>query len=204
MAQIRSETPESVLSFWFGSSQLASEISKQQKSLWWSKNDKIDTEIIQRFQGLVDGVKKDKYSHWGETPPGLLATIICLDQFPRNMYRGKAQSFSYDRFALEYAKLFVSKNFDKELPLIYRVFGYIPFEHSENIEDQERSVELYLNLVNEVREEDKNLFEGFYQFALKHYEFIQEFGRFPHRNSILGRESTKQELEFLAQPGSSF
>ena len=122
-----------------------------------------------------------------ETPEGSLALVIILDQFPRNMYRGTPQAFASDAKALKVAKEAVEKKFDRDLLPMQRMFLYLPFEHSENIDDQEQSVKFFENLGDELA----------LKYAIEHRDAITQFGRFPHRNAILGRESTPEELRFL-------
>ena len=138
------------------------------------------------------------------SPSGLLASIICLDQFPRNMYRETPQSFAYDSAALDLAKRLRQLNWDQQLPAVYRVFAYMPYEHSEELAMQDIMVHLLDDLRKQVASSEREVFDGFYQFGIQHQKVIQRFGRFPHRNAILGRESSDEEKVFLSQPGSSF
>ena len=156
------------------------------------------------FEELVDAVAEGDLDHWRKSPKGLLASIICTDQFPRNIYRGQAKSFAYDPVALGLARQLVAMGLDNELSPIQRVFAYLPYEHSEEDTMQRQSIELYTSLVEEVEESEREMFAGFLDYAHAHEKIIVRFGRFPHRNAILGRESTAEELEFLSQPGSSF
>ncbi len=198
------ETIDSVIRFWFGESHSSADINAQKKRVWWSKNEEIDAEITARFSELVDAVASGELDHWNESHQGLLASIICTDQFPRNIYRGHSRSFSYDAVALRFARQAVAMGFDRKVQLIKRVFIYMPFEHSEEISDQEQAVALMQSLVDQAADEEKEIFAGFLNFAIRHRDVVAEFGRFPHRNTILGRESTEQEIAFLEQPGSSF
>ena len=127
-----------------------------------------------------------------------MALIILFDQLPRNMFRNKPEAFGSDHLALECAKKAIEQNFDSSLLPIQRWFIYIPFEHSENLKDQRTCVKLFSSLEHHPES------AGTIEYAHRHLEVIERFGRFPHRNVILGRESTKEELEFLQQPGSSF
>ena len=120
------------------------------------------------------------------------------------MYRDQAQAFSLDSLALSLAKDGIEQTMDKELSWVKRVFFYMPFEHAESLSMQERSVELFRDLVNQVPGDEQDMVYGYVNYAIKHYKVIEEFGRFPHRNKILNRESTPEEVEFLKQPGSSF
>ena len=198
------ETVQSILQFWFGDSASARQSNDLKSALWWSKDEDIDGEITKRFATVTDEIFEGMLSEWLDTPAGVLASIICLDQFPRNMYRGRARCYSYDAMALQHAKSLVKRNLDQELDSIHRVFAYLPFQHSENLDDQESSLALYSALVASVSAGDRDLFEGNYRSAVKHHDIVREFGRFPHRNSILGRLSTPSELDFLDKPGSSF
>jgi len=128
---------------------------------------------------------------WLQKPKSCLALVIVLDQFPRNMFRGTARAFAADAAALEAARTIVDRGWDQAFSPDESTFAYLPFEHSESLQDQERSLRLF--------EGNEN-----YEWARKHYEVVRRFGRFPHRNAALGRASTPEEVEFLAQPGSSF
>jgi uncharacterized protein (DUF924 family) len=198
------ETIDSILTFWLGNGQTAQEISDEKKAMWWAKNEQIDQEISGRFRAVVESVANSDLDHWRESAKGILASIICTDQFPRNMFRGSAKSFAYDSLALSMAQQAVATQTDLDLLPIQRVFVYLPFEHSEDIAMQHESKELFVKLHGEVGAEDKELFASYIDFAQRHLEIVDRFGRFPHRNEILGRESSSEEKEFLATPGSSF
>ncbi|MEJ2178334.1 MAG: DUF924 domain-containing protein [Gammaproteobacteria bacterium] len=198
------ETIDSILTYWFGTCPSAREISEQKKSLWWGKDEQVDQEISQRFRPVIESVANSELDHWRESANGLLASIICTDQFPRNVFRGNAKSFAFDPVALVLAQQAVATHADLELTPIHRVFVYLPFEHSEDMAMQNQSLELFNKLHDEVQIEDKELFSGYVDFARRHLQIIKRFGRFPHRNEVLGRDSTQEELEFLAEPGSSF
>ena len=173
--------------------------------MWWSKDSDVDKEITQRFESVINQVSRGMLADWQNTPKGLLALILSTDQFPRNMYRHSARSFDYDKLAIGFANTLLSNGWEKQLRVIERVFCFLPFEHSENMADQNRSVALYEALVGQGETEKENeIIRGYLAFAEKHRDFIQRFGRFPHRNAILHRESTSEELDFLSQPGSSF
>jgi uncharacterized protein (DUF924 family) len=134
----------------------------------------------------------------------LLALILLTDQFPRNIYRGQARSFGFDGLALRWALDGLDLGIDRQLRPIQRVFFYLPLEHSESIAHQDRSLDLYQQLLNDVPEEQKETFTGFRNFAIRHRDIIARFGRFPHRNAILDRVSTDEETAFLKTAGSSF
>ena len=198
------ESVHTVLRYWFGEKYTSNEISDEKKSLWWSKNDDTDQQITSRFELTTRGIRNGEFIEWQSDPKGMLASIICVDQFPRNMYRGTPESFAFDPIALGFAKLLVGRNWDEDLPLVYRLFCYLPFEHSESLTDQDTAVSLIGAIRDQAAVDEKELFENFFQFAWRHYQVIEQFGRYPHRNEILGRESTQAELEFLTKPGSSF
>lgn len=195
---------DDILGFWFGSEQTATAIAREKSELWWSKNDRIDAEITHRFAATTAAATNGELQQWGESPRGLLALIICTDQFPRNMYRNTPQSFSCDPIALRFAKQGMQSGVVQSLQPIQRTFAYLPFEHSEQLPDQQQSVALYQTLAESVAENERELFANYCEFARQHFDIIQRFGRFPHRNQILGRASTDEELAFLEQPDSAF
>ena len=199
-----SASSDEILDFWFGKAQTASEVAAEKSAFWWSKNDQIDRAIINRFALTSAAAANGEFTLWSESPRGLLALIICTDQFPRNMHRDTKQAFAYDTVALAYAKQGVDSGAVQHLKPIEQVFTYLPFEHSEDLGEQQRSVALYQMLVKNAAPNEAELFNTYLKFAYKHYEIIKRFGRFPHRNLILGRASTEEELAFLKQPGSSF
>ena len=198
------EDQHSVLNYWFGTDTDDAKLANERASLWWSKKPSVDDEIRRRFKPLVMTAGQVPLSDWASTPHGRLALILLTDQFPRNIFRGQPESFGFDKIALELTLQGLAAEEDKWLRPIERVFFYLPLEHSENLEHQHRAVELLRELGREVPDSQRPTFEGFLKFALRHHAIIEEFGRFPHRNAILGRTSTPEEIEFLKQPGSSF
>ncbi len=177
--------PEDVLAFWF---------SDAAKKHWFEKSDAFDADCRSRFGAAVEAARAGALDDWGETSEGALALVILLDQVPRNIYRGTPASFASDEKALDVAKDAITEGFDTATPSDMRNFFYLPFMHSERLEDQDRGIELYAT--NDIN-------DGL-RWMKMHRDIIARFGRFPHRNVILGRSSTPQELEFLQQPGSSF
>jgi uncharacterized protein (DUF924 family) len=186
------DSPAEVLSFWFGA-----ERGKPRKA-WFEKNEAFDREIRERFLPLYEEAAAGKMALLKETAADCLALIVVFDQFPRNMFRGTARAFATDPLALEAARHAVARGFDQGMLPVERTFVYLPFEHSEALADQHKACELFqpLDAFPET--------QGVYRYALAHREIIERFGRFPHRNAILGRASTPEELEFLKGPGSSF
>ena len=187
-------TAADVLLFWFGP---GAERGKAHKR-WFVKNDAFDREIRERFLSLYEDAAAGRLARLKESPADCLALILVLDQLPRNMFRGTARAFATDPLALETAEHAVARGFDRGLLPVERLFVYLPFEHSESLADQERSCELTKPL--DVYPETNDV----YRYALLHRDIIRRFGRFPHRNAILGRVSTPEEIEFLKGPGSSF
>jgi len=161
---------------------------------WYRKNPAIDAEIAKRFGATYATLKDGVPPAWIAEPRGMLAAIIVLDQFPRNMFRDDPRAFATDQAALALAKRAIAEGLDMRLLPEQRSFIYMPFQHSEAATDQEQSIALFTALGNKL-----NL-----DFARKHEAIIARFGRFPHRNNVLGRTSTAAELAFLQEPGSSF
>jgi uncharacterized protein (DUF924 family) len=196
--------PESILTFWFGTETDDLAVAQQQGRMWWAKSDATDREIATRFKAELDAAAAGERDHWAAAPSGLLALILLTDQFPRNIYRGHAQSFAYDPLALQWCLDGLARGVDSMLRPIQRVFLYLPLEHAESLVHQERALQLFDALLREVPETHRETFAGFRNFALRHRDIIARFGRFPHRNAILGRQSTPDEIAFLKTPGSSF
>jgi uncharacterized protein (DUF924 family) len=195
---------EDVLAFWFGHESGNSATAEAQKKLWWAKDAVVDAEIRERYGALVASAAGGAHREWAREPRGRLALILLFDQFPRNIYRDTPQAFAHDGLALRLALDGIAAGADRELRAIERVFFYLPLEHSETVEMQERSVALFTALAAGVPEADRGTFAGFTDYAVRHRDVVHRFGRFPHRNRILGRESTAEEQAFLKQPGSSF
>jgi uncharacterized protein (DUF924 family) len=176
-----------VLRFWFGE---GPEYGKAHKR-WFEKSPAFDAEVRTRFLEVHESVART--NDWLDTPPACLARIIVLDQFPRNIFRGTPRAFATDHLALSAARHAIDRGYDRDWLRVEKIFGYLPFEHSESLADQERACELM-----------RPLGEEQYDYALRHKAIIERFGRFPHRNAIVGRKSTPDEIEFLKQPGSGF
>ncbi len=161
---------------------------------WYRKDPAIDAEITKRFGAIYEALKTSVPQDWLAEPKGMLAAILVLDQFPRNMFRDDPRAFAMDQAALMLSKRAIAEGMDMRVPPEQRAFIYMPFQHSEARDDQARSIELFTALGAPL-----NL-----DFAQRHEAIIARFGRFPHRNAVLGRESTREELAFLKEPGSSF
>ncbi|WP_020209839.1 DUF924 family protein [Gilvimarinus chinensis] len=179
------KTLEQVLHFWF---------SELQPTDWFKKSEQLDRRIRQQFLSLHQSLAKEAGPQGDETPKSLLAKVIVLDQFSRNMFRDTAQAFAYDQQALALAQYAVNNRWDDSLTQDERSFLYMPYMHSEDRVIHQQAMELFTRLGNA-----NNL-----KFERKHKEIIDRFGRYPHRNQVLGRESTAEEEAFLQQPRSSF
>ena len=197
-------TIETILDFWFGTNPDDGVVVKEKSALWWSKSPEIDGEIRRRFESAVIRAAAGELSDWQSNPRGRLALILVTDQFPRNIFRGSPRAFAQDSKALAWSLDGIDQGLDMKLRPIERVFFYLPLEHSEALEHQEQSVRQFRELVNAVGADRRDVFVEYRDFAVRHRDIIARFGRFPHRNKILGRESTPEELAFLAEPGSSF
>jgi uncharacterized protein (DUF924 family) len=177
--------PKTVLTFWF------EEIAPKQ---WWSKSDDFDKLIRDRFGALHTAAARGERYHWRETALGRVAEIIVLDQFSRNMFRNTAQMFASDAMALTLAQTAVAAQADHELDAVHRGFLYMPFMHSESATIHQNAAPLF----------EAPGMENFLKSHRQHKAIIDRFGRYPHRNALLGRDPTPEELAFLETPGSSF
>lgn len=197
-------TPDAVLDFWFGVPGPAADVAARQRALWFAKSAANDQIVIERFAETLVAAGKGELDGWAATPRGRLALIVVLDQFPHHIHRDHGQSFAYDAQSLALAMEAVRRGEDAQLTPIERVFVYLPLEHAESIEMQDLAVARYDRLAHEAAADERQLFEGFLDYARKHRDVVARFGRFPHRNELLGRPSTPDEIEFLKQPGSRF
>ena len=187
---------DEVLAFWFGREDEPG--YGEFREAWFRKDPEFDQQVQERFGPLYERAAAGELDGWREEARSCLALVICLDQFPRNMFRGDGRTHATDDKALETARYALERALDRELPPFQRVFVYMPFMHSESVEDQRRSVELFGRLADEPGAPDVT------SYAAGHRDIVGRFGRFPHRNGILGRETTSEEAEFLKTEGSSF
>jgi len=176
-------TAADVLRFWFD----------DHAADWFVKNPAFDTEIRERFLALHQTAVAGRLASWLQARRNCLALVILLDEFPRNMFRGDARAFATDLLARAAARVILERGWDKAMTRNEQLFAYLPFEHSESLADQELACELMKDFDAKQR-----------QYAQRHRDIIRRFGRFPHRNNILGRQSTPAEIEFLKLPGSGF
>ncbi|OAN18484.1 hypothetical protein A3K86_06245 [Photobacterium jeanii] len=194
---------QAVLDYWFG--ELEGDVTRNnQNALWFQGGAEVDQYITDTFLPLVSRAGRGELAHWAKEPKGALALIILLDQFSRNIYRGLSAAFRNDALALAICKRGLASNQDQFLTPIERVFFYLPLEHSEMLDDQEECVFRFEQLRQQVADPHRAMFDGFYDYALKHFEVVKQFGRFPHRNAAHGRLSTTEELSWLNEGGQRF
>jgi uncharacterized protein (DUF924 family) len=192
------ETVNTILDFWFGELDELGFCAPSQHSLWFKASEVTDEQCRGQFGECVAQALTGELDHWADTDRGLIALMVLLDQFTRNIHRGTAQAFVGDARALTLAQRTIVAGHHLRLPAIHQVFLYLPLEHSEDLEVQEEGVALFDELV---RVTGNQMFADFRQYAVAHRDVIAQFGRFPHRNSILARESTAAELDYLATHG---
>lgn len=184
-------SPEEVLDFWFGGEDGFREV-------WFRPDEDFDREVGERFSEDYEQAAAGKLDDWMALPREALALILLLDQFPRNLFRGDPHAYATDEKAREVADQTVSTGLDRGLEPLERTFVYLPFKHSEDVRDQQRSVELFLALDSELDTPE------ILDYAVRHREVIERFGRFPHRNEVLGRAPTPEEEAFLVERDAPF
>jgi uncharacterized protein (DUF924 family) len=190
-------TARDVLDCWFGTPG-SDEYGKDQKR-WFKRSDAFDAMLRERFGGAIEAALAHELDAWLATPLGSVALVIVLDQFTRNCHRRTARMYDGDAQALRITRRMIEEGSDELLPTVYhRAFAYIPFEHDETVEGQREGVRLYTLL------EAQGLDPSYARSAVRHAQIVERFGRFPHRNALLGRASSDEEIAFLREPGSSF
>ncbi|PJE79264.1 hypothetical protein CI610_01777 [invertebrate metagenome] len=197
---------QSVLNFWFGNNRSI----QNPLSFWWQKQPEVDALISRRFQPVVEALAEGLLPQWEAQSESRLAAIICLDQFPRHIYRGTKHAFAYDLKALQLVREGLKKKAENYLLPLEKTFFIMPLMHDETMNSQNACVALYQQFLADPQvmgDESgvlQNCIKGGLDYAIRHRDIIDRFGRFPHRNAELGRPSTPEELVFLKQPGSSF
>ena len=181
-------TFDDVLRFWF---------EEHGRDDWYAKSDEFDARIRDRFLAVYEEAAAGGLQDWRDTPPGCLALCLALDQFPRNLFRDDPRAYATDAMARALTRHVLDREFDRDEVVdgARRIFLYLPLEHSEDIDDQRRCVDLVRERISD---------EELIDYAERHLRIVERFGRFPHRNAVLGRDSTEDEIEFLKQPGSGF
>ncbi|NOX69949.1 MAG: DUF924 domain-containing protein [Gammaproteobacteria bacterium] len=195
---------DAVLAFWFQDQTLSAPQIDSRMEIWFSEDAVFDHEIEKTFANDVEMASDGKLDHWAHKPRGLLALILLLDQFRRNIHRGTADAFSKDKAALKLCVEGAMAKRDQELSPIERVFFYMPLQHSESLKVQTKAVNIFARLAEAVIPTHKETFATIAQFAELHRDIIELFGRFPHRNKVLNRENTPHEDEYLAGDNPTF
>lgn len=195
---------ETILSFWFKEQELSAPQIDRRMDIWFGEDPVFDREIEEEFADDVARACEGKLDHWATEPHGRLALIILIDQFRRNIYRNSAEAFSKDRLALKLCVEGAVEKKDKSLTPIQRVFFYMPLQHAESAKVQAKALEVYNRLAESVSPTYQETFLTVAQFAELHKDIIDQFGRFPHRNRLLGRANTSEENEYLASDSPDF
>lgn len=193
-----------VLSFWFGELDEHGLAEPSTAARWFRVDPSFDEALRERFLDVYVAIAERGSRAWLDAPRGRLAAVIVLDQFARNMFRGTSGMFAADPLARSIASDAIERGDERELRVHERVFLYMPFMHSESLADQHRCVALFAALLDELEEPAKSRIARNHHYAVLHRDIVARWGRFPHRNAILGRDSTPEELAFLQQPNSSF
>ena len=200
---------EDIINFWFQGTEEDKGLSPEHDYArrWFAQDEAVAAVLRQRFKDDIDKAAQGGYDRWKDSVLGRLALVILLDEFPRRIYQGKIEAFSYDLKALEYGLKAIKLKMDEELPLYQRMFFYFPLMHSENRELQEMSL-MYLRRMSKEAADEEDKSAAFYQkvldYAQKHYDIIKKFGRFPHRNGVFGRRPTSEERAFASGPEAVF
>lgn len=198
-----SEAIEQIRAFWFGPIHNGFPV-EDRKALWYEGSEALDREIAAKFGELVESALAGRLANWAATADGTMALILLLDQFTRNIYRGSAKAFSGDAMARDAVYQALARGDEQLLSFIERSFLYMPLMHSENLHDQETCVQLFQVLHDEVEPDQQPGLEVNIQFAIDHLRLIEQFGRFPYRNAVLGRTNTAQETDYLEGGGARF
>ena len=195
---------DDVLGYWFGDLSADGRADAPHAQRWWKKDPDVDAEVRERFGALHEAIAGGRHEAWLAGARGALAYVIVLDQFSRNMFRDTSRMFAHDAQALRAALSGIDRGFDRQLAFDERGFLYMPLMHSEELPLQNRCVALFEAFRDELGGTRREQAAGSVDYARRHRDIVARFGRFPHRNGILGRTSTAEELEFLTQPGSGF
>ena len=197
-------TPDDVLEFWLGPVREDGTVEPEVMKRWWAKDPQFDQSIRDRFGSTLQDAMQGRLDAWTQTPRGTVALVIVLDQFSRNIHRDDPRAFAADDAAQATTLAALERGGDQGLTPFERVFLYMPLMHAEDLELQQECVRLFEGLAEEAPPRLAEALQSNAQFARAHRDIVERFGRFPHRNAILGRPSTPEEIEFLKQPGSSF
>lgn len=195
---------DAILSFWFKEQALSAPQIDRRMDIWFGEDEIFDLECKKEFSGDIDRASAGQLDHWAGDPRGRLALILLLDQFRRNIYRNTADAFSHDKMALKLCVEGAREKKDRGLTPIQQAFFYMPLQHTESVKVQDKAVEIYSRLSEAVSPTYRETFETMATFAELHRDIVAQFGRFPHRNKLLGRENTPEEDEYLAGDSPEF
>lgn len=195
---------DEILSFWFADSLNSAAAVRERNRVWYGSNPDFDDEIRTRFEPTLERAAAGELDGWRGEPRSALAFTIVLDQFPRNLYRGSARAFELDPLAVEVCVHSLENGHVAKLHPVEAVFALLPLEHSEDLALQRRCLEEQSVLLARAPAELEKVLSGTREYAQQHFDVVERFGRFPHRNAVLGRESTKAELEYLGSGGATF
>ena len=199
-----SATPEDVLTFWFRDATRSPEALERRSPVWFRADPAFDRECATRFTASLEEAARGVFGDWAGTPPGRLALVLLLDQMPRNIHRGSPAAFAHDTQASAHCVAGIDSGQDCALHPVERIFLYMPLQHTEDLGLQRRSVEQFESLAAEADGAWRSYFAENVRHAREHHDIVERFGRFPHRNRILGRESTEEELRYLADGAPTF
>jgi uncharacterized protein (DUF924 family) len=196
--------PDEVIEFWFADALESPEAAAARSPFWFSSDDSVDSQIWELYADTVTDAAAGYYEDWLETARGRLALIIVLDQFPRNIFRGTAEVYRYDPLVITLAQAGVALGQLAGMSVPEQAFFLMPYQHSEDLEVQSQGVALMQAMVASAPPEWVEQARGFADFAVRHHDIVESYGRFPHRNKVLGRNSTEAEDHFLSEGGETF
>ncbi len=195
---------KAILEFWFGLPPEYAIVSDERMKLWFGGTDATNQQIAKLFTEDTESACAGQLDRWENQNESLTALIILLDQFSRNIYRNTRRAFATDGKALEIVRRVIESGRDIQLKPLQRLFIYLPLEHAEDLDMQNLSVAKFTELAQTQSGQHRKAYNGFVDYAVQHQRIVEQFGRFPHRNKILDRESSLAEIDFLQKPGSSF
>jgi len=204
VADAKDVAAKDVLEFWFRDAMSSPEALERRDAVWFQADPAFDRECATRFASPLESAARGALDGWAGTPHGRLALVILLDQVPRNIHRGSRAAFAHDAQAAAHCVAGIESGQDRSLHPVERVFLYMPLQHAEDLDLQRRSVERFESLAAEVDDAWRGRFAENAHYARLHRDIVERFGRFPHRNRVLGRESTEEELRYLADGGPTF
>lgn len=204
LSQQDKEDIHSILACWFRERDASSPRLDSRMDNWFGNDADFDRELKMRFGALVERASSGDLNHWAAIPLGRLALILLIDQFRRNIYRGKREAYALDRAALKLCVEGAIAKHDQKLSALQRAFFYMPMQHAESLRVQNKSVAVFAAMARAVGETQRETFQTFLEFAELHRDIVEQFGRFPHRNAALGRESTPEEIAYLGGDAPSF